>query len=142
MSVDTLLSRLERVRKTGPAQWVACCPAHDSKSRQSLSIAETPDGRALIHDFGGCTANEVLSAIGLEFADLFPERLPDDSARRRSKLTPRTALIAIAHDVTEAAVIVSDVAEGRTEAEVVRAHLWALAGRAASALSLAGCAHG
>jgi len=142
MSVDTLLSRLERVRKTGAAEWVACCPAHDSKSKSSLAIKEASDGRVLIHDFGGCSASEVLSAIGLDFADLFPERLPDDPERRRSNLEPRTALIAIAHDVTEAAVIVSDVAEGRAEAEAARVHLWTLAGRVASALSLAGCAHG
>lgn len=142
MSVDTLLSRLERVRKTGAAEWVACCPAHDSKSKSSLAIKEASDGRVLIHDFGGCSASEVLSAIGLDFADLFPERLPDDPERRRSNLAPRTALIAIAHDVTEAAVIVSDVAEGRAEAEAARVHLWTLAGRVASALSLAGCAHG
>lgn len=156
MSVDNLLSRLERVRKTGRSQWVACCPSHESKSKQSLSIAETADGRVLLHDFGGCSAIAVLEAIGMEFSDLFPERDPDDAGRapgwrdarakdarqRREELHPRTALIAIAHDVTEAAVIVSDVAEGRTEAESVRLHLWTLAGRVASAISLAGCAHG
>lgn len=142
MSVDNLLSRLDRVRKTGPSEWTARCPAHDSKSRSSLAIKETPDGRVLVHDFGGCSALAVLEAVGLEFTDLFPERLPDDRERRRSKLAPRTALIAIAHDVTEAAVIVSDVADGRTQAEAVRLHLWTLAGRVASALSLTGCAHG
>lgn len=156
MSVDNLLSRLERVRKTGRSQWVACCPSHESKSKQSLSIAETADGRVLVHCFGGCSALEVLEALDLEFADLFPERDPDDAGRpngwrdarakdarqRTEQLHPRTALTAIAHDVTEAAVIVSDVAEGRTEAEAVRVQLWTLAGRVASALSLAGCAHG
>ncbi len=156
MSVENLLSRLDRVRKTGAAQWVACCPAHESKSRQSLSIAETADGRVLLHDFGGCSALAVLEAIGLDFADLFPERDPDDvgrangwrgarakdAAQRPEQLHPRTALTAIAADVTEAAVIVSDVAEGRSQAEAVRLHLWTLAGRVASALSLAGCAHG
>ncbi|HEY0876914.1 MAG TPA: hypothetical protein VGE10_00530 [Zeimonas sp.] len=142
MSVDNLLSRLDRVRKTGPSEWVACCPAHDSSSKSSLAIKEAADGRVLIHDFGGCSALDVLDAVGLDFADLFPERITDDAGRRKTNLAPRTALIAIAHDVTEAAVIVSDVAEGRTEPGAMRLHLWTLAGRMASALSMAGCANG
>lgn len=156
MAVENLLARLDHVRKTGRAQWVACCPAHDSKSKQSLSIAETTDGRVLIHDFGGCSALEVLEALDLDFSALFPERDPDDVGRangwrdgrakdarqRLEQLHPRTALTAIAADVTEAAVLVSDVAEGRIDADQVRLELWTLAGRVASALSLAGCAHG
>lgn len=151
MAVETLLARLDHVRKTGRAQWVACCPAHESKSRQSLSIAESADGRVLVHDFGGCSALAVLEAIGLDFVDLFP-RDPDDAGRpngwrgarakdarqRIEQLHPRTALTAILADVTEAAVIVSGVAEGRTDAERVRLELWTLAGRIASALSMAG----
>ncbi|HEY0878136.1 MAG TPA: hypothetical protein VGE10_06760 [Zeimonas sp.] len=152
MAVETLLARLDHVRKTGRAQWVACCPAHESKSRASLSIAEAADGRVLMHCFGGCAPLAVLEAVGLDFADLFPERDPDDVGRangwrdgrakdarqRLEQLHPRTALTAIAADVTEAAVIVSDVAEGRVDAERVRADLWTLAGRIASALSMAG----
>lgn len=151
MTVETLLSRLDRVRKTGRAQWVACCPAHDDRG-PSLSIAETADSRVLVHCFGGCPAHAVLDALELEFSDLFPERDPDDVGRangwrdarakdagqRKEQLAPRTALTAIAADVAEAAVIVSDVAEGRVDPERVRADLWTLAGRIASALSLAG----
>ncbi len=151
MTVETLLSRLDRVRKTGRAQWTARCPAHDDRG-PSLSIAEAADGRVLVHCFGGCTPLAVLEALDLEFADLFPERDPDDAGRphgwrgarakdagqRLEQLHPRTALTAIAADVAEAAVIVSDVAEGRIDPERVRADLWALAGRIASALSMAG----
>lgn len=149
--IETLLAQLGHVRMTGRAQWVARCPAHDDHG-PSLSIAETVDGRVLIHDFGGCSPDEVLEAMGLDFADLFPERDHDDVGRangwrgarakdagqRLEQLHPRTALTAIAADVTEAAVIVSDIAEGRIDPERARADLWTLAGRIASALSMAG----
>ena len=151
MSVDNLLSRLDRVKKTGRADWVACCPAHDSKSRQSLAISETADGRVLIHDFGGCSASEVLDALGMDFAELFPERDPDDVGRRAgwrtanrrdsrqadAHIAARTALIAIAADATEAAVLVADVADNKVPAGDVRTQLWTLAGRIASALAAA-----
>ena len=33
MSVNNLLNSLDRVRKMGPDRWLACCPAHNDKSR-------------------------------------------------------------------------------------------------------------
>ena len=69
--IDDLLSRLDKVRKTGPGRWIARCPAHDDKS-PSLSIRELEDGRILIHCHCGCSPADVLAAVGLEFSDLFP----------------------------------------------------------------------
>jgi len=74
MKVDLLLSRLEKVKQTGSGNWIACCPAHQDKS-PSMTIAETPDERILIHCFAGCSPNEILSAVGMELSDLFPEKL-------------------------------------------------------------------
>jgi hypothetical protein len=74
MSAETILQRLDKVKRTGKDKWSACCPCHDSKSGASLSIQETDDGRILLHDHGGCGAAEILSAIGLEFSDLYPPR--------------------------------------------------------------------
>lgn len=65
-----LLHRLEGVREVGHGKWIARCPSHQDKS-PSLSIRETSDGRVLVHDFAGCSAVEVLSAIGLGLTDLF-----------------------------------------------------------------------
>ena len=70
--IDDLLSRLEKVRSTGAGRWVARCPAHQDKT-PSLAIRELPDGRILIHCFTGCSVDAVVSAIGLELFDLFPE---------------------------------------------------------------------
>lgn len=73
MSVDALLSRLENVKRTGAGRWIARCPAHEDR-RASLSVRELEDGRVLVHDFAGCSVQEVLGAVGLEMSDLFPER--------------------------------------------------------------------
>jgi hypothetical protein len=71
MSAENLLSRLEKVRQTGPGKWSARCPAHDDKG-PSLAIRELDDGRVLLHCFAGCGAAEVLQAVGMDFADLYP----------------------------------------------------------------------
>ncbi len=73
MSVEILLSRLERVHRKREGQWVACCPSHLDKS-PSLAIGTGKDGRVLLNCFGGCSALDVISAVGMEWDDLFPEK--------------------------------------------------------------------
>jgi len=75
-AAEKLLDRLQRVKQVAPGRWIASCPLHNTKG-QALSIRETDDGRVLLHDFGGCGTDEVLSTLGLSVADLFSERLPD-----------------------------------------------------------------
>jgi DNA primase len=48
MTVENVLQRLDKVRKTGAFKWQACCPAHDN-SGPSLAIREMDDGRVLLH---------------------------------------------------------------------------------------------
>ena len=74
MSAAVLLDRLDKVRQVGPGRWLARCPAHDDKT-PSLSIREMDDGRVLLYDFAGCGAPDVLAAVGLTLADLFPAPL-------------------------------------------------------------------
>lgn len=68
--IDRILPLLDSVRETGGG-WVARCPAHEDR-RPSLSIAEGADGRVLLKCFAGCTAEDVVRAVGLRLADLFP----------------------------------------------------------------------
>lgn len=77
--IDTMLSRLEGVRRTGNGTWLARCPAHTDKN-PSLSLRDSDSGAVLLHCFAGCTAHEVVAAVGLEVSDLFPAR-PIDPAR-------------------------------------------------------------
>ncbi len=76
MSIDTLLSRLDKVKKTGDSNWIACCPAHQDRS-PSLVIGEKQDGVIVIHCHAGCMPLDILAAVGMEFSDLFPEKLAD-----------------------------------------------------------------
>jgi len=70
-NIDTLLSRVHKLKKTGDSKWLACCPAHDDKS-PSLAIKLTDD-RILIHCFAGCDFSDIVSALGLELSDLMPK---------------------------------------------------------------------
>jgi len=70
-NIDTLLSRVHKLKKTGDGKWLACCPAHDDKS-PSLAI-KLADDRILIHCFAGCDVSAIVSALGLELSDLMPE---------------------------------------------------------------------
>lgn len=79
MSAHELLSRLARVRRTAGG-WRADCPNPVHAHVQgSLSITEAEDGRVLLHCFACSDTYAVLAAVGLELADLFPERIKDPS---------------------------------------------------------------
>ena len=69
---DALIPRLEAVRQVGPG-WIALCPAHDDRN-PSLSVREAGDGTILLRCHAGCSALEVVQAVGLELSDLFPRR--------------------------------------------------------------------
>jgi hypothetical protein len=77
-AAQKILSRLEGVRPIGSGRWMAKSPLRPKQKTGSLSIKELPDGRVLIHDFAGGSADEIVRAVGLQLADLFP---PDDSLR-------------------------------------------------------------
>lgn len=101
MSAEALLQRLDRVRHRGADQWSARCPAHDDKG-PSLSVKELSDGRVLLHCFAGCEVDEIVAAVGLEIAELFPPRPAAGQgaapARRRGLLTATQALELIDHE--------------------------------------------
>ena len=51
--------------------WSASCPAHGDET-PSLSIGAGDDGRVLIHCHAGCSAEQVVAAVGMSMADLGP----------------------------------------------------------------------
>jgi hypothetical protein len=86
MTVETLLQRLDKVKRstTDPNRWIASCPTRADK-HPSMSIRELPDGRVLVHDFGGDSVHEILAAVGLEMSDLFPPRQLFDGRKPERK---------------------------------------------------------
>lgn len=73
MSIDALLSKLDKVKPNRNGKWLACCPAHPDRS-PSLAIKQTDDGKILIHCFAGCQVSDIVAAVGLELSDLMPEK--------------------------------------------------------------------
>lgn len=111
MSADALLSRLDKVRRTGKNSWVACCPAHDDKS-PSLSIRDADDGRVLCHCFAGCGIDSILGAVGLTIDDLFPERLAYNHSPMRRSFPAGDVLETIAREASIVAVAACNIRQG------------------------------
>lgn len=133
-AVNTLLDRLERVRQRAPDQWSARCPAHSDKG-PSLSIKVLPDGRILVHDFGGCSVDDVLGAVGLSLQDLFPRRPPPGGGLtappRRRLLTAGQALDLLHAEALIVAVVAADIGQSVSISEVDRERVLQAAGRIA-----------
>ena len=111
MNAEAFLERLDKVRKTGPDRWLACCPAHADKS-PSLSVRELPDERVLIHCFTGCSVDAVLAAVGLEIGDLFPPRSDDPrTTPERRPFAPMDALKALSLEVAVVLLAARDMHE-------------------------------
>lgn len=82
---EAFLSRLKRVQGSYP-RWRAICPAHESRhGTRSLSIYEAEDGRLLVHCHAGCEFEEIVRAVGMEIADLMPDRRLSDSVKPINK---------------------------------------------------------
>ncbi|MEJ1470942.1 MAG: hypothetical protein RPU59_07745 [Candidatus Sedimenticola sp. (ex Thyasira tokunagai)] len=70
--LDNLLNRLDGVKQVGHDRWMALTPSRKEKTA-SLSVRLTGEGKILLHDFGGDSAEDVLDAISLTFSDLYPD---------------------------------------------------------------------
>lgn len=113
--INCVLSRLERVKRTGPDRWIARCPAHDDR-RPSLSIHEAEDRKVLLKCWSGCSVQAILEVLGLSLADLFPgdRRSLHESGTGSMRRTfdYRDALTGIAHEATVARLIIEAVNRG------------------------------
>lgn len=72
---EQMLSKLQKVNRRGK-NWVACCPAHDD-SNPSLSLCLLPDDRILIKCWAGCDVSSIVTALGFDLSDLFPEPIAE-----------------------------------------------------------------
>ncbi len=125
MTADTLLSRLEGVRKTGPESHIARCPGplHKHGDRHpSLSIRERPQGIVLLKCWTGCSVEEVLAAVGMTFDDLFPPRPIENSKAERRPFFP-SDVFEIARLGTGVVAIMME-ANGLDEATALREARW------------------
>lgn len=147
MSAADLIARLHGVRETGPSRWIACCPAHDDK-RPSLSIAELPDGKVLLKCWPGCSVPEVLTAVGLDWPAVMPERIEtlmresQHTGRRRysSRVRPpfnaHDVLRCLSTEVTIVALVAFDLHRGAALSETNRNRLGVAVSRIVAAEDL------
>ena len=119
LTAEVLLAKLEGVKPTGMGHWLARCPAHDDR-HPSLAVRELDDGRVLVHDFAGCSAGDVLAAVGLEFDALSQsDRLIIASSPVRSPWDATDALRALCTEITIVAIYAADLRAGRSLITVV-----------------------
>lgn len=113
-----LLGRLDGVITTGKGHR-ACCPSCGGKSRK-LAIAEGDNGTVLLHCFAGCTAHDVLAAVGLTVGDLFVRRdlrtmtPAERSQMRQAALLPRwkAALEVLGHEASVVLIAANKLGQG------------------------------
>jgi hypothetical protein len=138
MNADTLLSHLDGVKRTGTNRWLAKCPAHDDR-KASLAIRELDDGRILLHDFAGCEPEHVLSAVGLSFNDLFPERaIGENLPKERRPFPAADVLRAIRFEALVVVCAAKMLANGEALTEADRERLNAASARIGAALEASG----
>lgn len=109
---ENLIARLQRVRRTGPGRWIASSPTREDK-HPSLAIRELDDGRVLIHDFGGDNVGQVLAAVGLGLADLYPRGRTLTSMPMKRPFNAADVLALVAFEASVAVVVCSDVLHSR-----------------------------
>src|SRR5947207_6924711 len=85
MTLEALLERLHGVRKSGRG-WEAYCPSHDDRKR-SLTVAVADSGALLAkcHAGDGCSIEQIVAALGITKASLFPSN-GQPKARGRSQI--------------------------------------------------------
>ena len=118
---ENVLSRLTRVKRTGPDRWIASCPTRNDK-HPSMTIRAMPDERVLIYDHGGDSVDEILAALGMEMSDLYPPRLeapgPGKPHRERRPFDPLDVLRVLDFEV----VVVLRFGQGMTRGETPTDH--------------------
>lgn len=136
MIADKLISRLEGVKQTGPGRWMAKCSAHDDRS-PSLVITEIND-RVLIHCFTGCDVYDVVSTVGLELSDLFPENLNTYHKSIKNPFNPKDILAALYRDIVWLQVCASQSKQLGFIGEYAKGELNSIAERFEKAMKYAG----
>jgi hypothetical protein len=128
--IDLILPLLNKVRQRQIGQWSACCPSHSDRN-PSLSVREASNGAVLLRCFGGCSANEITSALGIDLSDLFPPREQSKTAPKRTPrlLTASQALQLLREEAMLTLVAASNQSLGVNLTENDRARLLKAVGR-------------
>jgi hypothetical protein len=89
--IEKVLAHLPSHKRSGKG-FKACCPAHEDRN-PSLAISEADDGTVLLNCFAGCAADEVVAALGLDMADLFPAQQEPSRPTSKREVLPAYSTI-------------------------------------------------
>ena len=79
--IKRVLPKLDRAKSRSPGRWTARCPAHND-TKPSLSISVKADGTVLLHCHTGCKIEEIVAAMGMTMAELYPAGSAGANGRR------------------------------------------------------------
>ena len=137
---ERLLKLLHRVQSPGQGQWSASCPTsthkHGDRSR-CLSIKELSDGRLLLKCFAGCDNEDVLSAVGLSFSDLYPDKRESDHGQP-ARWPARDLLIVISDEAMVVHIAAEQLASGQALRPEDRERLTLAGNRIRTAMKVGG----
>lgn len=112
MEINEILSKFQKVYKSGNDQWQCLCPVHEDKS-PSVGIKLVNDGRILIHCFSGCNTNDILDAVGLTFDNLFPNKLEDHMKPVKRAFNPYVVLSSLSNEILLCTLAAMDLSKGK-----------------------------
>ena len=85
MTIVEFNALLKNVKRAANGCTALCpVPGHQDQNN-SLSIGEGDDGRILIKCFGGCSAEDIVRALGLDLKDLFPATGPRRTRKNQGR---------------------------------------------------------
>jgi len=122
---EQFVSSLRNVKKRGTNQWLCSCPAH-ADDDPSLAVTTSTNGKILLKCFAGCSALDVVGAMGLRLEDLFPnayEENPMGFAKREMAAREKKK-DKLEYARTFLAILTAKLRDGEVvdEAELVKAY--------------------
>ena len=137
-AADKFLSRVEH-KPTGPGRWQFRVPTRKDR-HMSGALRELDDGRILLHDFGGDSTDEIMSAVGLTLEDLFPARGPHHSKPERRPFPAADVLRCIAFEALVVAAAGAALLAGQPFSATDRERLVVAVSRIQAAVTVGGLA--
>jgi hypothetical protein len=132
--IDLVLSRAEPhgLRANGPTRWRMVGICHGGKNPSSVSIGLGDNGAVLLRCWAGCSADQVVHALGLELSDLFPPRESHGAPLKKRRLISAGQALDLLHDEAQlVALCAANIAHGAQLTEDDKARVLAAAGRVA-----------
>lgn len=122
MTIQQFLALFPMVKETKKG-WDVQCPAHDDQ-KPSLGVKAGDGGRIVLHCLAGCGNRDIMFALGLTLADLFPEHEVNGHAEPLRLPPVKTAPVKLAmayelhaHDLRMKAQKILETAKGCEDCE-------------------------